>query len=113
MFKNRLMVIFTAVVLLALTLFFIRVAHSTTVLSSAAASGSQARQLSGDMTFVNGNDMSDYALRHPQVRPLLGAAAPDMSDYFERHRDAQIVPITPTPDLSDYFLRHRDTQITH
>jgi hypothetical protein len=53
----------------------------------------------------SGQDLSDYALRHPNS--VIPSAAPDLSDYALRHPNATIY-LEPAPDLSDYALRHRD-----
>ena len=49
-------------------------------------------------------DLSDYYLRHPDLR-VANNTAIDMSDYYLRHPDLRVSTSTAI-DMSDYFLRH-------
>jgi hypothetical protein len=53
----------------------------------------------------SGRDLSDYALRHPEL--LNPGNAVDLSDYYARHPGATIV--LGTAGASDWFQRHPES----
>lgn len=119
MFRTRL---FTLVVAVALLMV------ATLVVESGSATSAKVS---------SGRDLSDYALRHPElVNPGYTAGAPDWferhpsnpagaSDWFQRHpesiagnvtdfsdyfqRHPELLNLGNTPDVSDWYQRHRST----
>ncbi len=113
MFKNRFVLSISVISLLFVTVALSKSFSGTSTASHAGANDFYQRhpnwtQANGAPSAVipvtGGLDLSDYALRHPELSGP-AAARVDTSDYYLRH--PQLIQASNSGvDLTDYYSRH-------
>lgn len=109
--RSIVIVAFVAVSGVATFAFRTVTATWTAASSQSAVSVDSPRRPSGEAPLViNGANLDDYALRHPDARIVIPANL-ELSDYGLRHPNMRIDDVPSATDKSDYGLRHPNARI--